>query len=830
MRIAVHTLVCVCLSRRSLKKNIYVSHILACMRTHVCAHFHILGRIDEVEEYGSHTYILSMSKLEALRQTPLLSPAWSIRTLSDDDSSNNPMLGDSSSSNYNISISRVDDRKEDSGILNDNNDDEGFEQSFSLFTPIYMSTGAQTGSELKHQQHIGNIVNNIDSRRSMSEHDINDLTSESKGNDTSNHATIHNIEDYDVKTKSVSQTSHHQSSIVQLKVLYWHYFMEACLSNDLSNARKYTYQIDLRDMQRQQQQIQEKQYEYDRQRKRMMLEDSLQFNTKPQGRAQRTSNAFIQEGGDETERYHGICNSHSDRSTTLRSVNETGARNDFSFTLPLNASHERFRTLFASVGDTENINGDTKKSTITNVGVNAIQDINTRCPFIAAAANTKGYKRSQVSRSGPNRNCVEHSLDLRARSSSVYDNGNQSGINSPHTQEPTEMLEFLMRFMHYDVNVTDVQYKTALFYSVYNRHYYTVKMLLARKADVNHQDENLMTPLMVACASNCDKIANARTHRDSDRVHNDRGHGNTIPSRNNSNADTRSSMDPPSMNSNDYSSVSALIIQLLLAHKADISMLDQHQQSALHYAASLGTVENIHILLNADADVLACDGNGDTAVDVVERRGEWDVFQAMLRIDSFAAVVGGDDDTGDDNSSDNLIRRRSSGEKHTHDTITNSIADDNDDSPVLLQVEGIQREEGEGQSDQIYKGVVSQSSSGDAASSKSGSASKHVRSEGVPDTGSDTIMMCTLPVSLSSSHSILNSDSAVNEEDIDEEKREERMRRQASLHKQQMKIDELEEKRIRFLQVCFLLCICMFRPPMPILAHVSMNEFIHIEA
>jgi uncharacterized protein len=61
------------------------------------------------------------------------------------------------------------------------------------------------------------------------------------------------------------------------------------------------------------------------------------------------------------------------------------------------------------------------------------------------------------------------------------------------------------------------------------------------------------------------------------------------------------------------------VLELLIAHGADVNAVNQHGETALIKAAWSGCVENLEVLLEHGADPEVRDTWGQTALDVVER-------------------------------------------------------------------------------------------------------------------------------------------------------------------------------------------------------------------
>lgn len=73
------------------------------------------------------------------------------------------------------------------------------------------------------------------------------------------------------------------------------------------------------------------------------------------------------------------------------------------------------------------------------------------------------------------------------------------------------------------------------------------------------------------------------------------------------------------------------LLKMILATKPDPDMRDKlHKQTALHIAARKGNTELIKILINANADIDACDGSGETPLHKAVRRTHEDSVELLI--------------------------------------------------------------------------------------------------------------------------------------------------------------------------------------------------------
>jgi ankyrin repeat protein len=63
------------------------------------------------------------------------------------------------------------------------------------------------------------------------------------------------------------------------------------------------------------------------------------------------------------------------------------------------------------------------------------------------------------------------------------------------------------------------------------------------------------------------------------------------------------------------------VVHAFLTRGSDPNARDANGGTALHWAASRGSVEIARLLLDAGADALATDAQGNTALQVAERKG-----------------------------------------------------------------------------------------------------------------------------------------------------------------------------------------------------------------
>jgi ankyrin repeat protein len=142
-------------------------------------------------------------------------------------------------------------------------------------------------------------------------------------------------------------------------------------------------------------------------------------------------------------------------------------------------------------------------------------------------------------------------------------------------------------------------------------HYFDVtQLLLVHGADVDSQDDGLLTPLHIASCKELLEVAKLLLE-----------HGANVHMRNN---DGRTPLHCASQ----YQHID--IVRLLLTHSADVGSRDHTQSTPLHLASCEGSLEVTRLLLEHGADVRVRDDKGGTPLHDATWGGYIEVMQLLL--------------------------------------------------------------------------------------------------------------------------------------------------------------------------------------------------------
>ncbi|KAJ2931521.1 hypothetical protein H1R20_g5586, partial [Candolleomyces eurysporus] len=167
---------------------------------------------------------------------------------------------------------------------------------------------------------------------------------------------------------------------------------------------------------------------------------------------------------------------------------------------------------------------------------------------------------------------------------------NWTAIHVAAFRRDPSFVELILRWSKDCVSLQDTEGRTALHLAVLHGYEASVKILLEHGADVNCQDRQGNTPLLIACGSRA-------SYSKDDSIR-------SLPLR---------------------------IVQLLLQHGADISVKNRYGQTAFLCAvAKYTTAEIIPTLIKAGADTSSLDGEGKSAIELYLQRDFWNEFDEAL--------------------------------------------------------------------------------------------------------------------------------------------------------------------------------------------------------
>ncbi|KAJ2931455.1 hypothetical protein H1R20_g5590, partial [Candolleomyces eurysporus] len=181
-------------------------------------------------------------------------------------------------------------------------------------------------------------------------------------------------------------------------------------------------------------------------------------------------------------------------------------------------------------------------------------------------------------------------LERGANPNSPHGPHDWTAIHVAAFRRDPSFVELILRWSKDCVSLQDTEGRTALHLAVLHSFESLIKILLEHGADVNSQDEEGNTPLLIACGSRV-------SYSKDDSIR----------------------------------SLPLQIVQILLQNGADPSVKNRYGQTAFLCAvAKSATAETIQTLIKAGADTSSLDGEGKSAIELYLQRGSWSEFDEAL--------------------------------------------------------------------------------------------------------------------------------------------------------------------------------------------------------
>ena len=162
-----------------------------------------------------------------------------------------------------------------------------------------------------------------------------------------------------------------------------------------------------------------------------------------------------------------------------------------------------------------------------------------------------------------------------------------------------------------DINIQDENGVTALMLASQNGHHQIVELLLKEHADINQQNENGVTALMVASLIGHHQVVKLLL-----KVHSDI---------NTQNENGWTALMVASFNGHHQ------VVELLLKEHADINIQNKNGETALMLASENDNQQVVELLLKEHADINQQDENGWTALMIASQNGHHQVVELLLK-------------------------------------------------------------------------------------------------------------------------------------------------------------------------------------------------------
>ena len=175
----------------------------------------------------------------------------------------------------------------------------------------------------------------------------------------------------------------------------------------------------------------------------------------------------------------------------------------------------------------------------------------------------------------------------------------------------TEVVKLLLK-ENADVNIQNENGWTSLMLASLNGHSQVVELLLKANADVNIQDEDGWTALMIASLNGHTQVVKLLLKENAD-VNIQKENGWTV-------------LMSASLNGHNTQ-----VVELLLKENADVNIQNENGMTALMIASLNGHTQVVELLLKENADVNIQDKNGWTALMIASLNGHTQVIELLLK-------------------------------------------------------------------------------------------------------------------------------------------------------------------------------------------------------